>query len=1235
MVRHSPDSADSDWPLLAALRGRLRRLIWLSGVSASVMAVLGGLLIAGWCDWWLRIEDVGLRVLVSLCLWSVAAATLWQYLWRPLRYPLTDVMLARQLDRRYPGLASRLTTAAEFRAHQADARQGSPELQQLVIRQAAEDLRQIDPQDILESRRLRPLIVSAVMTCVMTVVVLQAYPLEAATALRRLAWPWSRIPWPQTVVLQLLDEEGQPLPWDPRAAIPVVRGAELALRVENTRGDLPDNLRMQKRVISPEASSELEEQPLHVARTPTAAEAPHNTASVTLLAQQDTLEFRVVGGDDQSMPWFRMVAVDPPRLAETSIQVIPPAYTRQPAVTLPTGATQIRGWLGSTVEIAARADRRVHEVELRNGKAAPVPVPVHDDAQSWLATLTIAQPNSASFHFVLRDQQGFADTRPLVFELRGDVDALPEILLTEPAADVWVTPTAKIPLSMQARDDLGLTLLRHSWELRRESPDGDAGTNAPHHEVLQNFGDARPAQATCDVSWELTPLQLQPGDRVVFRVEALDAYDLGEPHVGKSAPRTLVVVSPAEKQQELTGRVAEVVDELRSAQEQQQRLQAETAQLQTQLRDTGEFRLTDRDLLSRLQADQRRLAGQLTDTLRGLEPRVEQLRSEFPANQLHDPEAEPQLEQLGQQLRELAEAVFPQLDQELTQAEKRLETETATDPSNNDSPASPKSALENLATAEKLQQAVREALAERQQQLAQWQSDRQLGNALRVIAEQQQQLNEQAAELGAQTLARALPELTPQQRADLAKAADQQRRLAQQVEQLRREFSDLSNRLQTDEPERAAKAQDLAEQVDDLRIAQQLRKAADDLAANRLGEAGPIQQQAADSLKKLVEDWAADRPDDTEQLVKQTRDAEQQAEQLHEDIDQLHKRAEAAAQAGPQTPSSESLPQDAQELRKRIARLERQLERLKLRRGTEAARALEQRLQAAQQALEAGDHETAATELAAAAEESLRLQEELTAQREQAEEQLAQEELERIAGSLASIKVRQDRVIEETERLEAERQAKGKLSRGQLRSLQDLAGVETELQQLTLEAEAKVEQAVVAKAALESVARNLEQVAKRLDERSTDTITLMLERDASTRLGRILRAWEQSQKQDQSAEAKSQNDAANEENESQNAGPPGENLSLKLQLSLLRELQADCLSRTEFFETQRQPNGTFAEDLLPLLSDLADEQSSLIQLTEKLVELYRQSQPVQPMSDAAPAAKETNDPKSADAEVLP
>ncbi len=1204
------------WETLARLRRQLRRLIWWSGVSRSVIALFVGWLVAGWLDWWWRFDDVGTRLLVAATVWGTAAWTFWRGLVLPLRHGLSDVFLAEQIDRRYPGLSHRLSAAAQFRARQLDPRQGSAELQELVIRQAAEDLRNVEPDQLLDPRRLSPVVAGALAACMLVSGILWAYPLEASTAMRRMAWPWGRTPWPQSTVLRLSYPDGRPLEWSPRDAIRIVRGEKLELRVENLRGGLPSDLTLQLREPGQEVPERI---PLRRTMRSTGANSvAMELAPFELTAGSDAVEFRVVGGDDHSLPWHALAAVDPPRISDVSIEVAPPAYMQQPTVMLPPGLTQIRGLLGSTVRVSARADREVAQLALRVGDQSAVDVALLDDRQSWQTELTIDQPSVSNFSFLLRDSEGFSDQQPLQFELRGEVDAIPEVVLSEPAIDQWITAGAVVPIIAEARDDLGLTVLSRTWQ--RTGHDGDDAAE------LQKFLN-RPAQARYSGEWSLAELNLQPGDRVVFRLEARDACDYGAPHIGMSAPRTLLVVSPEEKQSELSDRIAELVAELRDAVTQQERLATQTEELQTQLRDVGQLQAADRDLLHRLQGDQRRLSSHLGDELRGLRRRAEQIRGEFPANQLSDAEAEPQLEQLAQQMRELAEASFPAIETELTQAAKDLETNS---PQESNSPVTPATSTpppeakppaksgtaHSLQRAGELQREVATALAERHRELAKWQNDRDLGDDLKGLTSTQRQLNQDSAELGAQTLSRPLPELSPQERADLNKLADRQRLLSQRIEPLQRDFRELSERLEESDAARGAAALDLADQLREAQLSMRLRQAGEDLAANRLGAAGPVQREAEETLRKLNDQWTNGRPDDSEQMLKRTDEAQQTAESLSEELDELRKAADAENVSPASEPQPQALQERVQELRRRAERLERQLQRLRLRGAADAARRAAQRLKAAEQAIAAGDGENAQEEMSAAQAEVDQLQEEIAATRREVQEQLAQEELERVAGTLQGLKVRQEAVVAETERLENERKSTGRLTRGQQRSLQDLAAVERELQQLAEASRDQLKEAVVAQSALASVARNLEQAAGRLSERQTDAVTLMLERDAAKRLERIIDAWSREEEKPKPEEGTTPPQEGEAE-QPKMAGPPGEAISFKRQLSLLRELQADCLDRTVAFEALRQADGTLAVELLPLVADLAREQGELMELARKLLDLYRQSQAVE-----APAATE-------------
>lgn len=1190
------------WDKLHRLRSRLRRLMWWSGISRCLIALFGGMLVAGWCDWWLRFDDFGVRLLVAAGVWGIVGSTLWQTLWQPLRRGISDVFLAEQIDRHFPGLGNRITSAAEFRAAGLDPRQGSTELQQLVVEQAAADLRQVEPEQIVDPRRLTPLIGTALGTCLLTALVLMAFPLEAATAMRRLAWPWQVTPWPRSVVLNLTRANGQPLEWNPRDGLRIVRGDKLELRVENQRGPLPYDLALEIRQPGQQIAERF---PIKIPpqRNPSGG-ASADSAPVDIVADRDEFEFRVTGGDDNFLPWHGVTAVDAPRLKQVRVTVVPPAYAQQPAYAITEGSTQIRGLVGSRVEVAGTADRPVASLELRVSDKPAERLTTSPDGLQWTTEVTIDRTSLVHFSFVLRDAEGFADPHPLQFELRGDADAIPEISLETPPADQWVTPTAVVPLAAEARDDLGLAAIRRVWQLNEDDPQTE------QLETLSHL----PLQHRYERGWALESLQLKAGDRIIFRLEAADANDLGSPRWGRSSGRTLLVVSPDEKRRELIDRIAEIVDDLQEASGQQRRLQEQAAKLQIQLRDVGALRPEDRDLLNRLQWDQRRLTAQIGDDARGLGQRARQLRSEFVSNEVSDPEAEPQLEQLAQELVDLARSLLPDIDQELTQAIKGLDADASrsnsADPADATAPES--SPLNLLQKAETGQRRVIATLDERQAELSRWQSDRHLGDGLQEVANEQQMLNRDAGEVGSQTLSRALSELTPQQRADLNTLADRQRRLAHRAEQLEREFDTLSEQLEDRDPLRAAEARDVADQLRESQLAMRLRQASEDVAFNRLGNAGPIQQAAEAALRSLVEQWTTSRPDDVEQMLKRVDAAEQMAKSLHDDIEEMRKKSAATELANASDEARRQLREDALELRKRAERLERELQRLRLQRGQAAARQATESLRAGAEALAGDPGDAAAQEFAAAEQDIEKLQSELERERHRLNDQLAQEEALQRLETLKSLKLRQEAVVGEILRLENERQTSGRLTRGQIRSLQDLAAAERDLQHMAAKIGDELQQAVVAKSALASVARSLELAADRLGERQTDVPTQLLAGDAARRLSRIVEAWSRQAEQNEQAAGEAAEPPADGDQPEAAGPPPGEDVPLKLQLTLLRELQADCLERTVRLEQLRGPTGDFPAELLPLVTDLAAEQGQLIDLATQLAEMYRQQQQQSP-----------------------
>ncbi len=1168
-------------------------LVWWSGVSLTAAVLLFSIVTAGLLDRWF--DDTSLRWLLAVSVWTGVTVATWRFLIAPLRLSLSDVFLASQIERRYPGFAGRLSAAMSFRSTGCQPRMGSPSLQQLVVGQAWNDLRAVDPREVIEPRRIRPALISGMSACLLSVMLLWSFPLHAGTALKRLAFPWANYPWPRATALVIVNADGKSLSLDTGAVLRSVRGSLLEFTVENARGKLPDEVWLETR---------LEGQPRPVRellRRTTRSETsgkPRPVAALSLPATRGPIEFRAVGGDDDLMPWHHLDVVEPPTLTDFSLAVQPPAYLNLPEESLPRGAIHASGVIGSRVTIAAKSSKPLKKIELRRRDGVTLPVTLAENHVDFHTAVTIEQAGAVPVWFQLTDEEGFSELEPLQFELRGQLDALPEVTLREPAGDLFVTPDAELSLRFDAADDWGLVASRLVWQ--RES---EATAQRP----LEAWTDRR-RQASVEAPWALSDLALKPGDRVMYRIEADDICNLTGPHTGKSAPRLLIVVSKEEKQQDLAARIGEIVEDLQHAHEQQTRLRQQTVDLLQQLTDVGQLRPADKDSLHRLEIDQRQLTQQLTETARGIAARARELRRDFPINQLHDEETETNLEQLADGLDKLDETSLMPLARELTQANKIVESQPVPAEAPDKKPPAetpmPTDAASSLDRAGRIQDDVLQSLDDWQKQFSEWRNDRALTQQLDSLLKEQSEINKATGELGSQTVGKSAAELSPQQRTDLQKLSMRQRQQSQRVDQFERLLRDQSEALEESEPQTAAQLLDAADQLQTAQTGAKLRQAADDLAANRLGEAGEAQRAAEELLKKTQDEWNAEPPDDTEQLMKRIDHAQEDAQQIADDEEQLRKKTDDAARDGFTPAEKTALRDDAARLRRQLQKLERQLQRLRLKPAADAAHRAADRLRSAEQSLEGGESGEGAMEsINEAGEDIEQLQDELAAAEKEVAEQLAREDFEKLTAKIEGLKLQQKAVMEETTRLEEERAARGQWTRGQLRSLKDLADVEKTLHTELADVQKSLANTAVVKKSLEFAERDLRRAAARLDARQTDRVTQDLERQVVKRFDQLLTAWNAKPKSDEQnpSEATTPPD---EDTAPKTAGPPGESLPQRLELQLLRDMQADCLERTKAWERQRMEAGKWTDDETMQVQELAAEQGELAGLAEQLIEKF-------------------------------
>ena len=1253
---------------LSELRGRIRMLTWVSGVSWTIVILFGGLLVSGLLDWMIHFDDPGLRLVIGVSLLAAAGVMAWRQLIVPLIQPLTTTFLARRIEHRFPGLRSRVLSAVEFLQHRLDSRMGSPELQKKVVDEAVRDLERIEPGDIVETRAVKNITIAGSILCAMIGTVVILHPVEAATSVIRLMFPFAECPWPRQFELKLVRADLTPAQNGPDQILEIARGDTLELYVVDRRGRLPERVWFEH-LLGDAVTAQRE--PLRQTTLRDEKGRTYQAAVISWVAARGPLRFRATGGDDDTMQFVRVEVVQPPTLASLRVTVTPPKYSRHPEEVLPQGVGHVQGLLGTVITVQATTDKELKSARLRIADKPPRVLELAEDGLSFSATFSITDPGVTGYWFELTDTRGFSDPEAPRFELRGIADSVPDVVIEQPVADVLLAPDAELPVKVLAKDDLGLDEIRLSYTVNDD----------PVVKLIPLFsaesGDEEVLVSTPEYLWKLSELSLQPGHRIVFRAEAWDAYDLGsDRHLGKSSPRTISIVSKEEKQKELAGRVGDLLEDLQQASTLQQRARQQTAELQTQLETAGELRMQDLDQLHRIELDQRQAASRLNRPADGVQSQAQQLQEEFRANKLDDPEMQQRLSRIVEELSRLGREQFPEIESALTRAAKQAEEQASQgsspdtqpadsgtkpetnrpdgtqpdkttpaaksdkttpekptpsnpepprkgeEPAGSKEPAEPAShktpnpALESsLADAQTQQKRALDSLQELQDLLSEWRDQRDVSRELNSMIAEQEQIQKESAELAQQTLSKTGSDLSAQQKADLAKMAARQLKVAERVDQFRKQLQQASDSLQKRDPDAAEKFDEARDELSNDGTAGKLREAAQGISDNQIGSASQIQQQALNDLKELDKQLKREPTDDVEMLVKQIEQAQDEFDTLRKEQAEL--KDETLQLAGqPDSPQKreglEKLQQRQQELGEKLAQAERRLERLRLRSPTEAAERAQERLDRVNEQLQDPDQaDAAAEEMQQVIDDLEQVERDLAAEKRFAQERLAVEELEKIEDQLKSILAQQQGVIAETERLETERQQRGSLSRGQLKTLRDLAEVERGLQGDVAQLEKSLKVAEVFSLVLRRAERTLKLAADRLADKQCDAAVVAIERDAVKKIESLLAVLKQDAPQEkpegQQPPPGGQNPDEPEKPES--APPPGESLPQLAQLKLLKALQEEFLERTALIDGLRDKEGNLPPDAAKELEELAKEQVELADLTRDLVVKILQSQP--------------------------
>ncbi len=241
-----------------------------------------------------------------------------------------------------------------------------------------------------------------------------------------------------------------------------------------------------------------------------------------------------------------------PILADIELGLAYPAYTGLAPRSLPGSSGDVLAPAGTAVTVRARplvpaAGGELYLEDAAGKLLATRPIAVAGGAVT--AGFTVG--DAAAWRLALKTPSGRAVAEPAAHRIDVDPDRAPRVDLAAPADDLEVPGPRKIELAWAVDDDYGVGELSLVW--RAASGDDTAEHRKPLATVGARTGSGK-------VEWDLAELELSPGVRVAYHLEAKDNDTVPGPNVGASRTLYVRIYSPAEKHEELLGAERQLLD---------------------------------------------------------------------------------------------------------------------------------------------------------------------------------------------------------------------------------------------------------------------------------------------------------------------------------------------------------------------------------------------------------------------------------------------------------------------------------------------------------------------------------------------------------------------------------------------------------------------------------------------------------------------------------------------------
>ena len=491
----------------------------------------------------------------------ILVVVIFRRLARPLARPMSDDMLALQVESSHRELGQSVISALQFaRIEDEVAKLGlSPVLVRATIEQGARAGAGVDFGSVLDRGRfIRNLILSLGVVAILAGAAV-AYPGAASTWFNRNVL-LGDARWPQDTHLRFVQPLSQDENGDYYLTLP--RGDDLKVEVEVESGVVPatvyfDDWTGTRRGSQPMASRDEARAGQRVGTN----ETNKPRFDYTLKNVLEEISFQARGGDGDT-PVVNVRLVDRPAVKSMAMELIPPAYTGRPPAALAAGQGPYEAYLGSRLILDAIATKALSEAKIQIIRKGKPPVGVTTqvdpgDRTRFRAALEPDHVQAATYEIEVVDVDGRRSKRPETFTIKITPDRAPTVGAKLVGISSMVVAQAKVPILCSLADDFAITAAALGYRIK--SADDPAGVAAelakvPFTELRTRYGQAKIAYTH---ELELNQLPISVGKDIEFVVEATDNDAISSPKTSQSQRFQVRVVTEEELRADLLRRERE------------------------------------------------------------------------------------------------------------------------------------------------------------------------------------------------------------------------------------------------------------------------------------------------------------------------------------------------------------------------------------------------------------------------------------------------------------------------------------------------------------------------------------------------------------------------------------------------------------------------------------------------------------------------------------------------------